>query len=345
MSLVTAPLWGLAPNQIVSNAPWISLANPLLLAATSAVIVWTALIVGWRRSTAVLCGFLFGFGTMAAPYSQTLFSESGVALGAALALLGYVAWWRGEVRAGAWLLGAGVAVAVLFRPDSAVLIGLMAACIIFVSAPRRLWETRATWLPAMGTPIAIVAVWTLLYNGIRYGSVLDFGYAGPYSTKGFSTPLIDGVGLQLWSPGKSFFLYSPILVLAIPGLVLMWRRQRPVGAMIILVCVARVLFYARWFATVGGASWGPRFLLPLCVLLILPVGAVIERLHGQATIRKNVGILLVTVLALCTVAVQAAAVVTDWKIIEHHAGAGAWRPSRPTGQGRRRAGSSTGMDI
>lgn len=315
-SLVTAPLWGIDAGQSPTQAVWVMLASPMLLAATAAVIARTALVLGWRRSTAVLCAFSFAFGTMAAVYSQVLFAECGVTLGAALAILGYTTWWRGGIRSGAWLLGAGIATAVLFRADSIALVGLVAVCVVFFCPPRTLFETRGRWLVGLTAPIALATTWTVLYNAIRFGSPFDFGYAGPYDVKGFSNPLLDGVGQQLWSPGKSFFLYSPILALAIPGLVFMWRRHRPLAATLIIVGATRVLFYARWWTPVGGSSWGPRFLLPLCALLALPVGAAIEYLHRERSIRTTVGIAAAILLAACSIAVQTVGVSTEWRLTE-----------------------------
>jgi hypothetical protein len=38
-----------------------------------------------------------------------------------------------------------------------------------------------------------------------------------------------------------------------------------------------VLFYASYYAWHGGGTWGPRFLVPVIPLLLLPAGEIIER--------------------------------------------------------------------
>lgn len=320
MSLVMAPLWGLHRGATTTHALYLTLSSPLLLTGAVVAIFRTALVLQWRRSTAAIVALLFAFGTMAALYSTSLFSESGVTLGTAVALLGYAMWQAtGNAKRGAWLLGSGVAVAALFRPDSFFLVGVMIPGVLLFAAPRSLVKEWRSWVPGIAVPIVLVATWTLFYNAVRFGSVFDFGYGGPYDTQGFSTPVIKGTALQLVSPGKGIIWYSPILLAAIPGLWYLSRQRRPLTILIVGVSALRVLFYARWWTPVGGASWGPRFLLPLCALLIVPVGALIEHLHELGSTRRAIASATLGLLAAVSIAVQVVAVGTEYANIEHAA--------------------------
>jgi hypothetical protein len=141
-------------------------------------------------------------------------------------------------------------------------------------------------------PIGLALGWTFFYDSLRYGSPFRVGYSGAYDARGFSTPLRHGVALLLFSPGKSFFVYSPILIAAIPGMVLLVRRRLPLAVVIGVMFALRVAFYARWWTPEGGNSWGPRFLLPLCAVLAIPVGEAIDHvhdLHGRARRAALVG--------------------------------------------------------
>ncbi len=86
------------------------------------------------------------------------------------------------------------------------------------------------------------------------------------------------LGYQI-SPGRSLWLYSPVLLLALPGSFILirqgdWRR--------VLAAALGVLLFSAWYGFaltvdwLGGWGWGPRYLVPLlpvlmlCVLPVLP---------------------------------------------------------------------------
>ena len=105
----------------------------------------------------------------------------------------------------------------------------------------------------------------------RFGSVLDTGYG---SNETFTTPILTGLYGLLFSPGKSLFLYSPVLILGAGGALLLWRRERALASFILTVSFVYVGLYATWNGWWGGVYWGPRHaapLIPLYVLLIAPM--------------------------------------------------------------------------
>jgi len=188
-------------------------------------------------------------------------------------------WWyqsRGlfsEVGAGAFLVtglclmaydkpyasSTALAVSILFRPTN-----ILALPVWAVSAWRK---PRA----AIGSALIVIAAGAFLcwFNYIRFGSILNFGYA----SERFGGPFFKNLEGVLFSPGRSPFVYSPILVLAIPGTWLLLRKQ-PILALICLVVIAAYVFtVARLFNWAGGTSWGARLItptVPLCGVLLAP---------------------------------------------------------------------------
>ena len=177
-------------------------------------------------------------------------------------------WWyqsRGlfsEVGAGAFLItglcllaydkpyasSTALAVSILFRPTN-----ILALPVWAVSAWRK---PRA----AIGSALIVIAAGAFLcwFNYIRFGSILNFGYA----SERFGGPFLKNLEGVLFSPGRSPFVYSPILVLAIPGTWLLLRKQ-PILALICLVVIAAYVFtVARLFNWAGGTSWGARLITP-----------------------------------------------------------------------------------
>jgi hypothetical protein len=132
-------------------------------------------------------------------------------------------------------------------------------------------QLRHAWpvVLAFGVPLAACLALVLWHNAVRFGSPFDSGY----SDEGFTTPLYVGLYGLLLSSGKSIVLYSPIVLLAPPGLVFLWR-WRPAEALLIgSLALVTLLYYAAWWAWYGGWSWGPRFLVPTLPFLVLAVGA------------------------------------------------------------------------
>ena len=177
-------------------------------------------------------------------------------------------WWyqsRGlfsEVGAGAFLItglclmaydkpyasSAALALSILFRPTN-----ILALPVWAVSAWRK---PRA----AIGSAVIVIAAGAFLcwFNYIRFGSILNFGYA----SERFGGPFFKNLEGVLFSPGRSPFVYSPILIFAIPGTWLLLRKQ-PILALICLVVIAAYVFtVARLFNWAGGTSWGARLITP-----------------------------------------------------------------------------------
>ncbi len=313
-SLMLVPLWHFQLTSNPAGATFLGVANPLLLAAATVVIAKTGMVLGWRRSSAVLAALAFAFLTMAPLYSSEFFAEPGVALGSTLMLLGLVLWDEKRPR-GALVIGIGAAIAILFRPDSLVLLGPIVALMMLFRGYRELIATWRSWILRLGIPLGLALAWTLFYDQLRYGNLFQVGYSGAYDKRGFSNPLGQGVRLLLVSHGKSFFVFSPILLLAIPGLFLLARRRRSLAVVIVAMFVLRVVFYARWWTPEGGNSWGPRFLLPLCAVLAIPLGEVFEWLHTVARRVRWPAIVVVAALAATSAVVQVASVLVSYRDI------------------------------
>ena len=109
LPILLVPFWVLQAHHDLHGAQWMTVANPLLLAACGAVLYRVGIALRMSRSTAVGMAFVFGALTMAPMYSTDLFAEPGVTLGATLALLGCIQWRNGKAS-GPWCIGVGIAV-------------------------------------------------------------------------------------------------------------------------------------------------------------------------------------------------------------------------------------------
>lgn len=281
---------------------YVTMMNPLLLAVTGVLVYRLGRALRWPHAPAIWAAVLFGGLTMVPQASTELFSEPGVTFGAVLAALGIVRW-RDGVGWAPWAAGAGIAVAILFRTDSIPLVGVAVLALPLFVPLRRLLSERVR-LAGLILPVFASGVWLLAYNRLRFGSPLESRYDGG----GFTTPFVEGLRGLLVSPGKSFFLFNLVLLLALPGFVLLWKRDRAVAVLLGLLSISRPLFYASWHAWEGGVAWGPRFMLPMCATLAIPAAMTLRCLPPFKSVPGVVSRLAVTSLVVASSVVVVASV-------------------------------------
>jgi hypothetical protein len=256
VTLVILPLYVMARVLHLSSTSTnlvVLLANPLITAGAAAVLYRIGLALTWPRRLAVAVALAFGLLTMMAQDGTELFSEPGVALGIGLLLLGLLRWRQGRVGSGL-LAGTGIAIAIIFRDDSVVLVAPALLAAIFMVDRRTLVPRLQRQWVAFLLPLVPVSVWTTYYSHLASCSWVPHTYGG-----NFNTPFWTGFYGQLFGPNKGFFFYNPWLLLAIPGVWLLARRELSLTVVLIGLFVARILFYARWNYWYGGGSVGTAF--------------------------------------------------------------------------------------
>ncbi len=168
------------------------------------------------RRWSVAIALLFALASLAWPYSK-IGAESMVTLGFALALLGALAARDGD-RLWPWALagfGAGIAVA-------AKQYSLPAVCamgLIVWPAFKARAELRIPRLAALAAPFVAWMAAMAYYNWSRLGSPFETGNTGYETT--LAAPL-NAMGL-FFSPGKGLIWYSPLVVIGVLGLAVLWR--------------------------------------------------------------------------------------------------------------------------
>ncbi len=114
------------------------------------------------------------------------------------------------------------------------------------------------------------------WNAHRFGDPFDFGYDAaetipqmpPHPFRLADVPR--GLVVLLATPGKSLLLWAPVLVLAAASMKDFWRREPGISAALIVTLTTGLVFYAAYLFPEAGYSHGPRQLVPLVPLLLLP---------------------------------------------------------------------------
>ena len=264
----------------------------IVTAVTMLLLLLLVLELGHAPPVALGLALVAGLATISWPYAKFHFTEplNGLCLVGAFWCL---------VRARrlgslGWLAGAGIFIAVGGINAFLVLVlggGLCGLYGLWLLWPRpgglaTGWLRAIKGLLALGLPMLLGLGLQLAYNAYRYGSPLLTGYEGDggYANliyngmPGWSQPWWVGIEGLLLSPGKSVFLFSPPLILA----AVYWRRfiaRRPAeGWLAAGLCLAWLAFYAKWWAWHGDLSWGPRYLVPVTCIALLPLAEALSDL-------------------------------------------------------------------
>jgi hypothetical protein len=165
-------------------------------------------------------------------------------------------------------LAAGLWAGMLVNTKYLYALSLPGACLVVVVVHWRSLRPLVRSLLLAGLGLLPGFLMALFYNYIRFGSVSKTGYTG------LAGVMVENVLLSTWgflfSPGKSIFLYSPPLLLALLGLPRFWRAHPRVVIAMLLTILPLVLFYGSFPSWPGDWAWGPRYLVFALPVLLLP---------------------------------------------------------------------------
>jgi hypothetical protein len=243
---------------------------------------------GLRERWRVAVALVYALGTMAHPFADQFFSHQ---LAALLLVGGFVLVYRlrrGEVDMRvAPLAGLLLGYAVITEYPTALIAAAIGIYALTVPhAGRRL----ATLLAAGGAlPLLVGAV----YNTLAFGGPLSQGYSHLAGLEvfrvgqaqgfmGITYPHLDALWQTTLGPYRGILLVSPVLALAVPGFVFLWRRTawRAEALLWMSIIAVYFVFSISYFEWDGGFSFGPRQFLPALPFLMLPIGALLTPERG-----------------------------------------------------------------
>ncbi len=264
--------------------------------------------LGYPVVTAIIAALAFGLGTTSWVYAKYLFSEPLTALCLLVAFYFLLRYRQGGEAL--YALGAGLATgyAVITR----VVDGAMIAPLLFLYG---FWRWIFGYIASLSSrtgvkeepdlsrdnggsyaavflfcaPIGLALGGYLLYSYACFGSLARSGQPMHF----FGIPLTRGLYGLLLSPGRGLFVYAPLLLLAIPGSVLFWRRHRAEAWWIAGLNAAYLLLYGTWTTWFGGDCWGPRHILPLIPFLCLFLAPIVEKARTCSGWRLAFAVVLV----------------------------------------------------
>ena len=282
---------GVPRSPLPGGLAWVFLVGGLTMTATATAAALA--VAGFHRAVlaletpeqpALVLSVLLGGATVLWPYGTSFYSEAWQAAAFAWAAAALLEARRTSRLADATaprrarqLVGVAavlLAIAGLTKTTSLVFApGFVVAALCDRSVPPAP-PSQAAAVLALG--IALATAIHVSWNGYRFGRPFDFGYGWndmipqlpPRQFLAADVPF--GLAVLLFSPGKSIVLWAPALLLAAARAKTFWRREP--GAALGLACSAVVglIFFAAYLFPEGGYAHGPRNLVPLVPLLLLP---------------------------------------------------------------------------
>jgi 4-amino-4-deoxy-L-arabinose transferase-like glycosyltransferase len=230
-----------------------------------------------------------GFGTIAAislgaaslmlPFSTLFFSHVlSAALGfGAFAVLAH----ERERSSSLWLVGvSGLLVGLGCVVEYSLAIVAAALGLLALAGADRLRRALA-----YGLGLVLGVLPAFAFNAWAFGTPLHFPYEGWHRVGeqplpgvfGITTPTLHNLLKIVFYPGG----VGPLLLPALAGAVILWRRgRRAEAALPVLIAAAFILADSASSTPFGGVSPGPRYVIPALPFLALPLAAAYRAIPG-----------------------------------------------------------------
>lgn len=313
--LAEVPLYfigrSLSPLSASPDPNWIPMLfvgwlNPFLTALTCVLFFKLCLRFGYSFRVALALTVVFGLTTIAWPYAHGFTREPLLAvllLGAVYSAVRYA-----QTGATIWLVttSAVLGALVFTKFISTVFLPVFFVYLAYAlfkksNSQRTAANLRSIALiAALGlVPLLLIFAIQAAYSVVRFGSPFS-GLAGGtpdplsiYSSLARRGNLLNGIVGLLVAPDKSIFIYSPPLLLFLPAIIVFFSKHKVEALFLVANILVFFLIAAARLDWDGGTWWGPRYLVPLTPLFILPIGILLEsKDRGQKRFWKTMLIIL-----------------------------------------------------
>ena len=262
-----------------------NLFNCFVVAGLGAVFFQFSLALGAAPRWALVATLLMALTSHVAGFSATFFQHPAEAL-----FLLWTFYLLFQDRR--WLAGTTAAVLAMVRVQAAMHLPILAAYLLW-----RLWKRglrQPVELVRQMAPFVVPATAGILVScAVNYWKFSCFSINGSYARLNpFDGSLPTSIYAYLFSPGEGIFWFSPLLLLAPWYLPPFVRRYGAEAAVLGASVLTAFVVYGKLHFWHGQWSFGPRFLMHLVPLLLLPLALWLPTLSRRAW--AAVGLLALT---------------------------------------------------
>ncbi len=268
---------------------WMTIFSMIISALTILLFYRIVSQLGLSETNAIFASLLLAFCTCIWPHGRTFFTEPLVAacLMAALACLVNAEYNSRYL----WVLCAGLfwSYAVLTRLDSLITAPAAAWLLLIKSNQKFEINFDIKRITLFAIPWVGILCIILLYNIHRFGAPLSTGYEDQPENIQFLTPILVGLQGFLFTPGRSIFVYSPPLILALFGIIRFWKKDNWLAGGVFLLIAGYLGVMSKWQNWAGGFDWGPRHIYQITPFLMIPAALWIGKRSLFDSTPKRIG--------------------------------------------------------
>ena len=272
--ILAVPVYMLPVLAGVSAAAWASeleKVSAVAITALSVVFLFWALAELVSRRWALVLAVIYAFGTSSWSVSSQALWQHGPSQLFLTVLLFCLVRGMKEERFFAYA-GFAMSSAIVMRPTDALIALPVAACVLY-TRPRSILRFGLFALPPMVGLLLYYARSGLADEGVWNTTTPVWAFFA-------QVPLVHGLAGLLMSPSRGLFVYSPVLLFSVAGLLWVVLRGPVLLKATAVGVVLNVLVVSKWFVWWGGYCWGPRLLAdtaPILCFFLYPVTGFLDR--------------------------------------------------------------------
>jgi len=243
---------------------------------------------------AYLATIAIALGTMVLPFSDIFFGHqlAGALLFSSFFLIFQLKIKPEPISKPAYisLIGFLLGTAFITEYTTAVMVLVLGVYYAYITYSKLSFKwIRSSIMPIMLSGILPLAI-LMIYNSLCFGNPFSIGYehlANQYQASmaqgfmGISWPQPIVLFYLTFHPARGLFWQSPVLLMSLIGLFYLWRNKnyRHEGIVITIAFISFILINAGYYMWWGGASFGPRHLIPMLLFLSIPLVMLPKRLN------------------------------------------------------------------
>jgi hypothetical protein len=238
---------------------WIATVSSVgLLAAVGGLAFFALLVERFNPLTAVIGTFGLYLGSLTWPYAVSLFAHAGT-----IGLLS-IALWAALTRSSPardYVAGVAAGFAVAAEYPAVIPCAVLGLYLGYTGAPR-MWRFALGTVPAAILILANNYITTGSPLSVSYGANANFPEISSGNAMGFNLPDAGVAYGLLIGEYRGLLFWSPVMLMALAGLIELFRDDRAVAIMIAATTVLVLMQVSAFYMAFGGNAFGPRYLSP-----------------------------------------------------------------------------------
>ncbi len=251
----------------------------------------------FKKDVSAFLAFCYAFSTISWPFATYLFQSDVSALFDLIAAFLVIKIdrsnsFRWSIRRASSImlpLIAGLAVSCGIVTDyvNGILVPIIAIYLLFALRRNGRRVVAKNLVGFLSGSLLVSSILLGLYNYLSFGRVFVSSeqlYLHSSSVFGnFTFPVDMGMILNLFTPTRGLFFFSPILILGAWGLWKMMRDSTTDRESFLFLSIFLGIFglYSAWYVPDGGLSFGPRLIISSIPFLLIPAGFVTSEARGR----------------------------------------------------------------